>query len=584
MTFAAPANLTLFLLVALLFGAVLWLERWRRRARRAFGGRLGRSNAGLPLQALVVIAAATLVVLAAARPFWSTRELNRTSRGIDLVVVLDVSLSMTAQDIKPTRIAVAEDDVAHLIDSMRGNRIGLVFFAGSSILRSPLSTDTAALTQIVRRADRTAGLTQPGSDLGAALDQAGRLLDASPAPGRAVVLVSDGEDFGKAATDKARELQGKGIVVFSAGVGTAAGSTLLDPSPRGRGQPLLKLDSQTGQPVVSHLDEANLQAIAGAGGGAYVRLTGSGRDLLGLRANLGQLQQSSFGAETQKVPAEKFQWFAGAALAFLGTAWFVPAYGLVPGFFGRRLLRTRAAPAITMLLIALIVAGACGSADNLRNQNASANELYGRGDYEGAVNAYESLLVARPDVPELAYNAGNALDRAGKYDRAVAETQRALPPTRPGLGVPTYYALGNHYLALGRLPDAFEAYRSALLLDPGDVDSKFNLELVLQRLKQSPPGQGQGQPGPSPNPDPNSSQPGPNAPDQPAQSAPDQSQPAQPGQAANPQRDLQQALSGLQDNLSFEDAVRILNLLDQLNANQRRQPGSQGASGGGPDY
>jgi Ca-activated chloride channel homolog len=582
-TFAAPVNLALFLLVGLLLGVVIWLERWRGRARRAFGGpALGRPS-GLPAQAIFVIVAAVLLVVSAARPFWGTRDFNRNREGIDLAIVLDVSLSMTAQDVKPSRLAVAQDDIGHLIDGLRGNRIGLVFFAGSSILRSPLSTDTAALNQIVRRADRASVLTQPGSDLGAALDQAGRLLDSSQAPGRAVVLVSDGEDFGKAATDKARELQARGIVIFTAGVGTAAGSTLIDPAPRGRGQSQLKLDSQTGQPVVTHLDEANLQATAAAGGGSYVRLTGSGRDLVSLRPALGQLQQSPLGADTQKIPAEKFQWFAGIALVLLGLAWFLPQRLPVPGTFSWRLLLRRPASSAALILFGLVVGWACGSGNALRNQNAAANDLYGRGDFEGAVKAYESLLSGRPDVPELAYNAGNALDRAGSYDRAVAETQRALPPTHTDLGVATYFGLGNHFLALGRLQDAFDAYRNALLLDPSDADSKFNLELVLGRLKQTPPpNQGQGQPGPSPTPDQNSDQPGPNAPEQPGQPSP--AQPSPPGQSGDPQQNLQQALSGLQDNLSFEDAVRILNLLDQLNANQRRQPGQPGAAPGAPDY
>src|SRR5438067_1672994 len=96
------------------------------------------------------------------------------------------------------------------------------------------------------------------------------------------------------------------------------------------------------------------------------------------------------------------------------------------------------------------------------------------------------------------------------FSKARSELRpRKFPPKKTSLGVATYFALGNHYLALGQLQDAFDAYRNALLRDPGDSDSKFNLELVLLRMKQTqPPTQGQGQPGPSPNPDQNSNQPG----------------------------------------------------------------------------
>jgi len=583
MTLAAPENLALGLLVLGIAGALFWLERWRRRVSRAFGG-TGQTGDGVrfPLQAALILAGAAVLVIAAARPYWGTRDYTHNREGVDVVVVLDVSQSMTAQDVKPSRLGVAEEDVAHLIEALRGNRVGLVFFAGSPILRSPLSTDTGALAEIVRKADRTPGLVQPGSDIGAALDQAGRILDASQSPGKAVVLISDGEDFGTTAVEKARALRDKGVVVFTAGTGTAAGSTLLDAA-RGRGQPQVKIDPATGQPVVTRLNEGSLQAVAAATGGGYMRLTGSGRDLQALRTSFAQLQQAPFGADSQRVPAERFQWFAAAGLLMLAAAWFVPA--AVTLKFLRPMRRPRlVGVGLAVFLVAMFLTGACGGSNQLRDDNAVVNELYARGDFEGATAAYEKLLSARPDIPELAYNAGNALDRAGKFDRAVTETQRALPPIRPSLGVATYYSLGNHYLALGRLQDAFEAYRSALLLDPHDGDAKVNIEIVLSRMAQQPPsaqGQGPGQSATAPS---NPDQQGPNAaqqPDQPSASQPDASQPG--AAAANAQRDLQEALAGLQDNITFEDAVRILNLLDQLNANQRRsqpQPGQAGR----PDY
>src|SRR5207248_5464957 len=134
------------------------------------------------------------------------------------------------------------------------------------------------------------------------------------------------------------------------------------------------------------------------------------------------------------------------------------------------------AQALGLLFVALAVGVGCGGGDTAGSGNTEANKLFAAGKYDEALGRYESLLTKRPDVPELAYNAGNALDRLGKYDRAVEESRRALPPTSVDLGEKTYFALGNHFLGLNRPQEAVDAYRSALLLDPADNDAKYNYE------------------------------------------------------------------------------------------------------------
>src|SRR5690606_17468338 len=160
---------------------------------------------------------------------------------------------------------VAQDNLATLIEAQRGSRFGLVFFAGSAFLRSPLTADSQAMTQLILRADREAGLTRVGSDLGAALQQAGVILSASENTGRAVVLVSDGEDHAGTYEQEARALAEQGIVIYTAGVGTAEGALLYDITPAGQRVPKIN----EGRPVVSRLNQDTLRAIAQAGGGEY---------------------------------------------------------------------------------------------------------------------------------------------------------------------------------------------------------------------------------------------------------------------------------------------------------------------------
>jgi len=290
--------------------------------------------------------------------------------------------------------------------------------------------------------------------------------------------------------------------------------------------------------------------------------------------------------QTQRVPIERFQILAGLALVVLALAWFVP--DTRPRFALGWLRTLRPRPGLALLLVALVVGGACAGDDPVRSANKDANRLYQAAQFEEALQQYERLLAERPDLPELAYNAGNTLNRLGRFDRAVEETRRALPPTTTKLGATTYYALGNHYLAQGDLKNALDAYKSALLLDPDDADARWNLEIILLavNLRENPgnqPAAGD-QPGDQPPPGQPGEQPGPPGPTdagQPGQ-PPTTDQPPAPS-SADVQRALQEALAGIDQEFTFEDALEVLDLLQQLRETQQQQPG-RGSSPGGLDY
>ncbi len=571
-----PWLLLLLVVPGTLAASYVLLALWRRRARARFAGpQAARWPAASAWpQATLVVGAACLLVVAAARPQWGSRELQREREGFDLVIALDISQSMQARDASPSRLGLAQQELVRLVEDLRGNRIGLVLFAGTAVLRSPLTTDTGAMSELIRRADREGGLARAGSDIGAALDQAGRILEASDSPGKAVLVVSDGEDHVRAFSDKARALAAKGITLLSAGAGTPGGATI--PETDTRGQTRSKLDPQ-GTPIISRLDEPALQALAAAGNGRYLRLGGE-ESLLSLRDDLARLDQTSLGAERQRIPIERFQIILAAALILLALAWFAPARSTLPRFAS---LRLRPGPATPVILVALLV-GACGGG-SVRSGNAEANRLFNDGDFAAALGRYQALLAERPDLPQLSFNAGNALHRLGQLERAATETQRALPPVETKLGARTYYALGNHYLRLGRFDDAYLAYRNSLLLDPMDGDAKHNLELTLLLLRrgQRPPTAGAGDPQQPGDPGDQQGQPG-QPPPGPA-SAPET--PGSPQQPGAPQQDarrtLEEALAGLEDELTFEEAVRILDALRQQQ--QRPQRGVAGSTAG-PDY
>ena len=154
--YAQPAWLLLLLVVLGMSAAVIRLQRWQRRARASFAGpqaaRWPRTLAWPRM--LLLLAAAALIALAAARPQWGSRESSREREGVDLVIALDVSQSMQAKDVPPSRLQLAQDELTRLVETQRGSRIGLVFFAGTAIIRSPLTTDTQATVQLIRQIGR----------------------------------------------------------------------------------------------------------------------------------------------------------------------------------------------------------------------------------------------------------------------------------------------------------------------------------------------------------------------------------------------------------------------------------------------
>lgn len=294
----------------------------------------------------------------------------------------------------------------------------------------------------------------------------------------------------------------------------------------------------------------------------------------------------------------------------------------------RRLIQSSTArassvrPVIAIIAALAILLTACQSEDKARRLNREGNTAFDAGDYQTALDRYRQAQVEAPDQAAYIYNGGNALHRLGQFDRAAAESQRAAANGPDDVRFRAYYALGNNYLRLEKLREARDAYKNALKLNPSDIDAKFNLEVVQRRLDerqqqqqgqqgqqnqqgqqgrqqgrnqpgqqqdqqqgQSQPGQQQGQNQPAQN-QPAQNQPGQQQGQQPGQQQPGQGQsgqqPSQDGQptAADLDRALRDATADFERNQSVEDALRILDVLEQQARLRQRQvppqpPGAQ---------
>jgi Ca-activated chloride channel family protein len=256
--------------------------------------RLGLSGTGL-----------ALLALALARPQCGTRtEVTRRS-GVDLAVVLDLSRSMTARDVRPDRLGRARLELSLLFDQLAGDRVALVVFAGTAFLQCPLTSDYSAAKLFLRSVDPD-DLPQQGTALAAALLAARDALLVSDRGARAkvVLLVSDGEDQEGGAEAAARELSDAGLVVHALAVGTRAGAPIPELSAAGAVTGYKK--DRNGETVVTRLDDASLAAVVASGGGQVFELESLDRGLPAFRAVLDRMEKSELQSSLTVVYEDRY--------------------------------------------------------------------------------------------------------------------------------------------------------------------------------------------------------------------------------------------------------------------------------------
>jgi Ca-activated chloride channel family protein len=301
---------------------VLW---WSRRAaerrladfvdlplHEEIAGRLPRGRR--MVRSLLRLTALSLLVLAAARPQWGASEVEVEQEGIDLVVALDISRSMLAEDIQPTRLGRAKVELSDLIESMRGDRVGLVFFAGASFPQSPLTVDAAAARLFLSQADPDMIQAQ-GTDIGSALETAVSLFTEESGRTRVILLVTDGEDFAGLFEGVSAELQRRSIALYAVGMGTAEGAPIPNFDELGRRAGFVR--DETGAVVISRLEESALIDLVQKTGGLYARAGSAGLDLARLRGELQSLEGGALRSQRVVNYQDRYPLPLGAALFLL---------------------------------------------------------------------------------------------------------------------------------------------------------------------------------------------------------------------------------------------------------------------------
>ncbi|SDC69536.1 VWA domain-containing protein [Niabella drilacis] len=231
-------------------------------------------------------------------------------KGIDVVFALDLSKSMLAQDVKPSRLLFAKQFISKMMDAMPNNRVGLVWFAGKAYIQMPISADHSSAQMYVNDASPDV-VPVKGTVIGDALEESLRSFGEREAKYKAVILISDGEDHDEKALELSKDLQKRGLMVNTVGIGSPEGTFIPDDSTGGN-----KLDPQTGRPIVSKLNQKELEQIAVNTNGVYVHLTDIDAAVKKITQQLAQIDKKVTG-DTNLMSFSYYFWIFAAAMVLL---------------------------------------------------------------------------------------------------------------------------------------------------------------------------------------------------------------------------------------------------------------------------
>ena len=336
MEFAEPSSFSWLLLLPLFALLLVVSLLFRMRRLRAFAHEKNLMALAAPyakrwcgLKILLAVLGLFLIIFALARPRWGFEWKEVKRRGVDIMIALDVSQSMKAQDIKPNRLKRARREIIDLIRMLKGDRIGLIAFAGVSYVQCPLTTDYKAVQMFLSHLDDSL-IPVAGTSIGEAIGLGVKSLTEGSdvgTQGKAIILITDGEDQDSRPLAAAREAKEKGVQVFTIGMGQVGGA----PIPLAEGG--FKKDKK-GHVVVTKLDESTLREIGQITGGGYVRSTSGDLDLKriyldGIKG--GNLKEGELSSSRQKLWYERSHLFAFGAFLLLLISYYVPETRRVDG-------------------------------------------------------------------------------------------------------------------------------------------------------------------------------------------------------------------------------------------------------------
>lgn len=477
MRFGHPSILYLLTLLPAVVLFLVWARRRKKREIALFAGKVfdllltrGISPWRTVAKEILLVLSLLLLVIAWARPQWGERWEETKRRGLDIFVAIDLSKSMLAGDVSPSRIERARRKLTDLIPLLEGDRIGLIGFAGEAFVLMPLTLDYNALPLYVESLSPDL-LTVPGTALSSAVNLAVQSFEKEgPAESHAILLMSDGEDLSGEVAPAIDTALSKGIQIDTLGIGTTDGA----PIPEAGGG--FKKD-KSGQLILTRLEEASLEKMAQETDGIYVRSVAGDDDLKLIyeRIRGGREEKELKGGKERRF-MERYQWFLGFAILLL----------ILESILREAKREKGPAMLVSMLLLGILILPRPALAFGIIGTIREGEQLYKAGRYEEALQKFLDAQKKHPDDPRLQYNLGNTYHQLKKYEEAGKIFSKGAEGTKSNSTFQerNIYNQGNNQYRQGALEDAIRSYEEALKLDPKDEDARYNLEFVKKQLEQ----------------------------------------------------------------------------------------------------
>jgi Ca-activated chloride channel homolog len=447
---------------------------------------------------LLWLLAMAFVFVALARPQWGSHEETVTVSGLDVMIALDVSQSMEVEDIVPSRMKKSKHFIRSLLERLQGDRVGVVAFAGSSYLASPLTTDMDYVLETVDLLNPRMVVNQ-GTNVGIGLETAAKALDrgaeesgAAPeaAPdakkSRIIILISDGEDHEEKAIEGAKLLKQTGARLYVFGIGTVKGGPI--PTRDDQGQNHGYKRDRKGQPVISAFRPDALMQVAAAADGRYWNITPEESEVEELLGEMGALDRSDYAERRYLVYEDRFQYPLLIAVLLLLLEFSLPARKIVK--------KAAVVGATSILFLSTAHAGILTDQVPLDAyvENRKGLEAYSEGKIEDAARNFGSAQALDPLRPELEYNQGVVQSQQGNAELAEKNFESAAKSAANrgdvNLAARSYFNLGKVFEQRGDAKAATRAYLNAIetsrkAANPTlEAEARKNIELLAREQEK----------------------------------------------------------------------------------------------------
>lgn len=416
----------------------------------------------------LLFGAIAVVIFVIAGPQFGSKLETVKRNGVEIMVCLDVSNSMLAEDVTPNRLEKAKQMLAKLTDGFTNDKIGLIVFAGEAYTQLPITSDYISAKMFLSSINPSM-VTSQGTAIGTAINLAVRSFTPSETSDKAIILITDGENHEDDAVGAAKKAAEKGIHVNIVGIGLPKGS----PIPLGGSNDFMK--DKEGNVVVTKLNEQMCQEIASAGDGMYVRADNTNSALRALEKEIEKMNKSELDSKVYSEYNEQFQTLAWVALFLLLIEFFV---------MDRKNRIFRKVKLFSFIAMIFLSTGLASAQKAERKNVREGNKLYTKEKYTESEIAYRKSLEVNPKSIEGNYNLGNSLYKQGKYDEAAKQYQQTIAQEADPLKLAqAFHNMGNITMQKKDYAKSVEAYKMSLRLNPSDDETRYNLALAQKLLQ-----------------------------------------------------------------------------------------------------